>query len=213
MKQLKLLVLLGLSLLAVGCATQQPYDYSALKASNPTSILVLPPTNDTVEVNAPYTYLSTISSPLAEKGYYVFPVSVVDEYMKQNGLPTPAEMNAVPLEKLHQVTGTDAVLYTHITEWGQKYEVLQSRAVVRAQLKLVDARTGTTLWESIAWAQNNSGDGGAGLVGMLVTAAVNQVVGSLVDQTHDLSSQANRLAISRVNFGLLDGPYKRSEAE
>ena len=61
--------------------------------------------NSSVEVNAPYSYLSTISQPLAEKGYYVFPVSVVDTFLKENGLPTPAEMNGIALDKIVEVIG------------------------------------------------------------------------------------------------------------
>lgn len=48
--------------------------FCALQQAAPRSILVLPPMNSSVDVNAPYSYLSTISTPLAEKGYYVFPV-------------------------------------------------------------------------------------------------------------------------------------------
>jgi hypothetical protein len=40
-----------------------------------------------------YIYLSTLTKPLAEKGYYVLPVAVIDQFLKENGLPTPAEMN------------------------------------------------------------------------------------------------------------------------
>src|SRR5690554_3455023 len=42
-----------------GCATK-PYDYSAFQQSKPRSILVIPPKNNSMEVNAPYIYLSTI---------------------------------------------------------------------------------------------------------------------------------------------------------
>jgi hypothetical protein len=45
-------------------------------------------------------YLSTLTKPLAEKGYYVLPVAVIDQFLKENGLPTPAEMNGIPLEKI-----------------------------------------------------------------------------------------------------------------
>ena len=70
-----------------GCATTvEPYDYTALKESAPRSILVIPPMNNSVEVTAPYSFLSTITAPLAESGYYVYPVSVIDSFLKENGL-------------------------------------------------------------------------------------------------------------------------------
>ena len=87
-----------LSLFLVGCATTpSSYNYDALLAAKPRSILVIPPKNSSLEVNAPYVFLSTISKPLGEKGYYVFPVAVIETFLKENGLPTPEEMNLVPM--------------------------------------------------------------------------------------------------------------------
>lgn len=192
--------------LMAGCATT-PYDYSALEASKPRSILIIPPQNNSVEVIAPYTFLSTISMPLAEKGYYVFPVAVIDNFLKENGMPTPDEMNLVPLDKLYEYTGADAVLYVTINDWGQKYQVLSSSTVVDSHMRLVDARTGDMLWDARARAVQSSDDGGGGLAGALVGALVTQMMASSVDNTPHLSSSANNVAINRQNRGLLLGPY------
>jgi hypothetical protein len=192
--------------LMAGCATT-PYDYSALEASKPRSILIIPPQNNSVEVIAPYTFLSTISMPLAEKGYYVFPVAVIDNFLKENGMPTPDEMNLVPVDKLYEYTGADAVLYVTINDWGQKYQVLSSSTVVDSHMRLVDARTGDMLWDARARAVQSSDDGGGGLAGALVGALVTQMMASSVDNTPHLSSSANNVAINRQNRGLLLGPY------
>ncbi len=55
-------------MLTGGCATPAKYDYTAYRANLPKSVLVLPPLNQSVAVNAPYSYLSTVSRPLAESG-------------------------------------------------------------------------------------------------------------------------------------------------
>src|SRR5689334_21500588 len=104
-------------MLATGCAAPARLDYSVYRAHVPKSVLVLPPLNQSVEVNAPYGYLATISRPLAECGYYVFPVAVIDAFLKENGLPTPGEMHAISLQKIHEVFGADAVLYVTIEEY------------------------------------------------------------------------------------------------
>ncbi len=199
-----MLLALGVS----GCATtQQPHDYSSYRAHMPRSVLVMPPINDSVEADASYVYLSTITRPLAEAGYYVFPVAVVDNFMKENGLPTPAEMNAVPLEKIGNIIGADTVLYIHIEDWGQKYRILASTTVVKARAKLVDVKTGATLWEGAAQAAEGSGDGGGGLLGMVVAAAIDQIVDSSTGRVHKLSSMANHSMILNSQNGLLLGPY------
>ena len=193
-----------------GCATtEEPYDYSALKNEAPKSILVLPPLNNTIEVNAPYTYISTVTRPLAEKGYYVFPVAVIDAFLKENGLPTPAEMNSIGLDKIDEIIGADAVLYVELNEWGQKYQVLSSVTVVSGHAKLVSVKTGQLLWEApINARQDPNGGNNNGLVGALVGALVSQIMGELTDSTLPVSRMANNIAIGSKNRGLLNGPYK-----
>ncbi len=195
-------------LLLSGCVTPAPpYDYSALKNSQPRSILVIPPVNNSVEVNSPYIFLSTITKPLAEKGYYVFPVVVIDHFLKENGLPTPAEMNDIPLDKIEEHIGADAVLYVSIENWGQKFEVLSSTTIVHSTLRLVDVKTGQLLWNAKVQASRASDDGNQGPLGALIMAIVTQVVESTADRTPQLSSFANRLAINNQANGLLPGPY------
>lgn len=62
-----------------GCAQPTKTDYSAYKQSKPKSILVLLPQNSTTEVQASHGLLSQTMLPLAEAGYYVFPVAVVNQ--------------------------------------------------------------------------------------------------------------------------------------
>lgn len=192
-----------------GCASSPSRDNSTFYAHRPLSILVLPPINNSVEVNAPYTYLSTISKPLAEKGYYVFPVAVIDQFLKENGLPTPDEMHTVPLDKIRQHVGADAVLYVSISEWGQKFQIISSKTVVRAHLRLVDTRTGTQLWDtSVYGTHDGSNSGGGGLLGAVVSAVAEQVAGSIVDNTPTVARTANQNAIFNHARGLPDGPYR-----
>ncbi|WP_137170192.1 GNA1162 family protein [Marinomonas sp. FW-1] len=206
-KKAFLLFSLPLVLLITGCSTPPPYNYEALLASEPRSILVIPPKNNSVEVNAPYIYLSTISRPLGEKGYYVFPVAVIDTFMKENGLPTPEEMNSVPLEKLYEHIGADAVLYVEINDWGQKFNVLSSDTVVNVSMRLVDGKTGVLLWDASASVVQSSNSGSNGLIGSLVSAVASQIMNSISDQTPTVARTANNIAIYKPNQGLLNGPY------
>ena len=62
------------------------HDYTAFRDANPSSILIVPAINKSVEVDAPDYYLSTAAKPLAERGYYVFPVNLVKRVMEDDGL-------------------------------------------------------------------------------------------------------------------------------
>lgn len=199
-------VLLAATALA-GCVEVRPYDYSALRARRPVSILVLPPLNESVEVNGPYSFLSTVSLPIAEQGYYVYPVQVIDEYLKENGLPTAGEMHQVPLAKLREIVGADAVLYLDLQQYGTKYAVLASTTVVSSRAKLVDTQTGQTLWEGIATVQQNPNNNSGGLLGALIGAALNQIINSKTDFSHQVAAMTSSQLFTQPGHGLLFGPH------
>lgn len=206
MTRVRRVAVMALALVAGGCAAVKPPDYAPYRAHMPRSIVVLPPLNETTDVNAPYVFLSTVTRPLAESGYYVLPVAVVDAFMKENGLPTPGEMQGVSLEKIHEVLGADAVLYVTIESWGQKYRVISSDTEVKARAKLVDVATGETLWTGNAFARQSSSAGQSDLIGMLVAALINQVVASITDPAHELARVANGGMVFDQQSGLLLGP-------
>ncbi|OEC36465.1 hypothetical protein SAMN05216600_101375 [Pseudomonas cuatrocienegasensis] len=206
------LAALVLVVLLAGCATQQPYDYSAFKESNPASILVLPPVNKSPDVKASYSVYSHITLPLSEAGYYVLPVAVVDETFKQNGLMNAEEIRDVSPNKLYEIFAADTVLYIDVTEYGSSYKIISSEVAVTATATLVDLRSGKELWKGVARAssaeqQQNSG---GGLAGILVTALVNQVINTLSDRGHEIAGIASqRLLTSNPVNGILPGPRAR----
>lgn len=198
-------------LLAAGCATKSatPYDYSAFKQSKPRSIVVLPPLNNSPDVKASYSMLAQVSYPLAEAGYYVLPVALVDETFKQNGLTNSADIHAVAPQKIQEIFGADAGLYVTVTKYGNSYLVLNSVASVSANAKLVDLKTGAVLWTGAATASDNEGNnnGGGSLFAGLVTAAIKQIVGTVTDAAYPVAGVASkRLLSGGLNNGLLYGP-------
>ena len=144
--------------------------------------------------------------PVAETGYYIFPVSVVDQYLKQNGLPGPGEMHQAPLNKIREVFGADAVLYINLKKYGAKYSVVSSTTTVSAKARLVSTVGGQTLWEgSVTADDGSSSNGQGGLAALLVAAVVKQVVASATDSGFNVSKRANLQLMG--DRGLLYGPY------
>jgi hypothetical protein len=202
---LSCLFLLVVSMMLTGCVTK-PYDYTNFRAHPPRSILVLPPLNESTAVEGTYSYLSTATYPLAEMGYYVFPVAVVDHFLKENGMPTAGEMHQIPLDKVRDIIGADAVLYITLKQYGTKYVVISSVTTVALHGKLVDTRTGLVLWEGDGLGQDNSG-GSGNPIADLIAAAVTQVVNSSVDHGHTVCRIANANLFLLKDHGLLYGPY------
>jgi hypothetical protein len=195
------------ALVLTACATAKPYDYTNLRQHPPRSILVLPPLNESTAVEATWGYLSTVTRPLAERGYYVFPVAVVDQFLKENGLPSAGEMHQVPLPKVAEIMGADAVLFITVEQYGSKYQILNSVTIVTARAKLVDTRTGLLLWDGRTTVQQNSNAGSSDLLSAVISAALTQVLNSSTDAAHKLSGPANGILFNTKDQGLLYGPY------
>jgi hypothetical protein len=209
---LKMAAVASVALLMTACATTKPAarDYTAYKASNPRSILVLPPVNHAPDVDAGASVLSVATLPLAEAGYYVMPVAPVFETFKQNGITVADDAQAIDVAKLREIFGADAGLYISVEKYGSSYQILDSVTIVAATAKLVDLRDGSTLWEGRAQASSaeNQNNSGGGLLGMLVTAAVKQVLNQVNDKGHQMANVASqRLLSAGQPNGLLYGPY------
>ena len=201
-------LLVAVALVATGCATQQPYDYTAFRQSRPTSILVLPPLNSSPDVKATHSVLSQVTYPLAESGYYVFPVTLVNETFRQNGLTNAGEIHEVAPAKLQEIFGADAALYITVQQYGTTYAVIASESRVTATARLVDLRTGSAIWSGAATASSAEGrNSSGGLMGVLVTALVSQIIESSTNQAHPIAGVMNgRLLTAGMPQGLLYGP-------
>ncbi len=189
-----------------GCKTVKPYDYTNFRAHPPRSILVLPPLNESTSVAGTYGYLSTITRPVAERGYYVFPVAVIDQFMRENGLPGAHEMQEAPLAKISEVTGADAVLYLDLKHYDTNYRVLGSVTHVEVIAKLLDTRSALVLWEGKGDMTLNSGSTG-NILGDLVAALVTQIINKKTDNAHRVSQLANIKLLEEKKAGLPFGPY------
>lgn len=202
---------LGLLALAgslVACAPMaKRSDYTAFRAEQPRSILVVPVVNRSVDVDAPDYFLSTISRPIAERGYYVFPVHLTKRLMEDEGLSDADLVHSNDPAVLGKMFGADAVMYVRIDRWDSKYLVLQTTTTVELDYTLKSAKDGKTLWtrhQQLAYTPNNNAGGGlAGLIASAIAAAVEKAKPNYVP----LAQQANASAVGLVGVGLPAGPY------
>ena len=182
-------LLLGFGMLAVQAYAKQVVNSDEFSKYMPTSILVLPPINESPDIHASEGYWTTVTVPIAEAGYYVFPMVVVDKLLKENGVNNGYDAQSISAEKLKDIFGADAVLYLKVKQYGTKYQVIQSVSLVEVEARLVDLNTGTLLWEGNEIMQQNSNqDSNNGLIGMLVGAVVSQISNNHSDYAHSLST-------------------------
>lgn len=211
-KHIRLFALVAAVFTLAGCATKQAdVDYSAFRQHQPRSILVLPPLNNTSDLRATYSVLASATRPLAEAGYYVFPVALVDQTFKENGLQNPGEMHQASPKKLNEIFGADAALYITITNYGATSALAGGSVVVTAEAVLIDTRTSTKLWEGKASASDAEGKQNQnGLVGLIIQGVINQIANSVSDPGYRIGRITNQRLLSTGKRGLLPGPRSPS---
>lgn len=191
-----------------GCVTTQPKDYTKFNDASPKSVLIVPVVNNSAEVTASDYLLSTITIPLAEQGYYVFPVNMVKRILEDDGLSDASLVHGASVEKLCNLFGADAVLYVIINQWDAKYMVLSTQVTVNLTYAIKCGKTGETLWEHqqnmVYVPQNNSsGNPLADLIVMAVSAAMTKAAPNYVP----LARQANYMTFTYPGPGIPPGPY------
>jgi len=191
-----------------GCAHQDMNKQDKFLSAAPRSILVVPVVNNSVEVTSADYMLSTISIPLAERGYYVFPINLVKRVLEDDGLADSSLVHAASASKLASLFGADAVLYINIERWDAQYMVLTTTVTVALKYEIRDGKTDEVLWQNKAnMVYQPSGNGGGGLGGLIAQAVVAAMTKASPNYM-PLARQANVNALYRYpGSGLPLGPY------
>ena len=207
------MLLLASAALLSGCATApKGRNYAAYRAADPRSILIVPVVNNSVDVDASDYFLSAISQPVAERGYYVFPVNMVKRVMEEDGLADPDMVHAADPTRLASLFGADAVMYISIERWDARYAVLSTTVTVELDYVLKDGHTGKKLWNShqniVYQPQSNSS---GNIIADLIVSAVQAAATKAKPDYMPLARQANGNAVARNHYGLPAGPYRTKE--
>jgi hypothetical protein len=175
----------------------EPLDYSRLIGESPRSIVVVPVLNNSNEVAAGEIFLATITLPVAERGYYVFPVNLTRELLNEAGLSDAGLVHEANAQSIGRLFGADAVLFVQVNQWEAKYAVFTTTVNVEMKYDLKSGTTGEDLWVSdrvLRYQPVTSNAGIAGLIEMVVDAAIAKAAPNYVP----LARQANHIAIGNI---------------
>lgn len=206
MKALKLASLILCVLLLTNCAPKlisKGDAYPDCYKEVPQSILVLPPINESTAADAKDFYSTTIMDPLAFAGYYVFPIEVVTEILKKEGLEDTEMLMNAPPQKFKEYFGADAVLYIKILKWNTFYFVLGGNVTVAIDSELKSTTTGKTLWRYDGeltvdtTGEDRNVPGMAGLILKLVETAVKTALTDYVP----IAKRVNYIVLQSMPFG------------
>lgn len=122
MKRLIPIVLLAVALSSCGIMNQvtRESQYAAMYSDMPVTVLVMPPINNTSNVEAKDLLYTSISRPLAEAGYYVISPLLAMDVLKAESAYDAELFIDKPLTMFRDYFGADAVVFSQIDDWTKK---------------------------------------------------------------------------------------------
>ena len=94
--------------------------YPKMYEEKPVTLLVMPPINNTANVDAKESLYTSISRPLIEAGYYVIPPTLAMDVLRQESAYDAELFLDRPLRQFHDFFGADAVVFSVIEDWAKQ---------------------------------------------------------------------------------------------
>ena len=188
--------------------------YPKMYEEKPVSLLVMPPINNTTNVEAKDLLYTSISHPLIEAGYYVVSPHLAMEFLKNESAYDAEMFIDGDMSIFGKVFGVDAVIFSVVDKWEKQ------GIGISTHIKYIvkSTKTNEILFERkcdlYLDLQVQSGQGGA--LGLLVDLAASAIITASTD--HIVAARkCNRYVFSdfprgkyNPNFGL-DKEIKASE--
>lgn len=204
MRKIYLMLVACVSIALTGCVTQ-PKDF-VVDDPEIRSILIVPVVNETHEVLAGNMMLSTMSWPIAERGYYSFPVNTVRFVLEQEGLYEPEKVHELAPTKLAKMFDADAILYAKVTFWDATYMVFATQTRVTVDFYLYTRDGEKLLEKTYTQVYSPNSNANSGLIGLIADAMVAALQRAMPNYV-PLANQIN----ARMLMNFAPGPYLPKE--
>lgn len=182
--------------------------YAKMYEEKPITLLVMPPINNSANVEAKDLLYTSISRPLAEAGYYVIsPLLAMDVLKSESAYDSEMFFDA-PLTAFQNFFGADAVVFSVIDSWTKKGLGIQTkiRYVIKSAYTneiLFDRSCDLYLDLSV-----NSGTGGA--LGVLIDLAASAINTAATD--HIIAARkANYFIVRDIPRGKYSPQYMQDK--
>jgi hypothetical protein len=101
--------------------------YAKMYEEKPVTLLVMPPINNSANVEAKDLLYTSISRPLAEAGYYVISPLLAMDVLKAESAYDAEMFFDAPLSAFQKYFGADAVVFSVIDAWANKGLGIQTK--------------------------------------------------------------------------------------
>lgn len=166
--------------------------YAKMYEEKPVTLLVMPPINNSANVEAKDLLYTSISRPLVEAGYYVISPLLAMDVLKAESAYDAEMFFDSSLSTFQNYFGVDAVVFSVIDTWTKKGLGIETK--IRYVIK--SAHTNETLFDRSCdlYLDLSVNSGSNGLLGALVDLAVSSINTAATDHI---------IAARKVNYYIL----------
>ena len=202
-KPLNIIALVFVALVVTSCgATRNTkgMQYAKLYEEQPVTLLIMPPINNTTNVEAKDLFFTSVSEPLAEAGYYVIsPLMAMDVFRNESAYDAELFIDA-PLGQFKEYFGADAVVFSRIESWKKVVTGINTKITYIVK----STTTNEVLFErtcnlTLDYTSNSTS---GGLLGALIDVAVAAIETAVTDHI-----EAARLANECIFKDIPVGKY------
>ena len=181
MKRFIPIILLVLVLSSCGLTNQvtRESQYAAMYDDMPVTILVMPPINNTSNVEAKDLLYTSISRPLVEAGYYVISPLLAMDVLKAESAYDAELFIDKPLTMFRDYFGADAVVFSQIDDWTKRGFGIDTK--IRYIIK--SATSGEVLFDRSCdlYLDLQQNSGGSSALSQLLDLAVSAIATAATD--------------------------------
>lgn len=173
-------LILGFALALAGCVIPS----QTLKPGYvpPKIVAVLPMNNETTDLNGPVVVRYWFDERLQEKkGYTTVPLETVDAGLNDLGITMGSQLDATTPQKIGEKLGADAVIYGDLETFAYQTTGFINVKRVKAHFKMVDCKTGETLWEAEGNGANSTAGGPSEALKLGLTQLGSQIAEKAAD--------------------------------
>lgn len=202
MKKAIYTILAAVALFLSSCSPQftRLEQYPGMYEAKPVTLVVMPPINNTSNVDAKELLYTSISYPLIEAGYYVVSPHLTMEMLKAESGYDAEMLIERDAAIFAQVFGADAVVFSVIDEWAKKGFGIQTKLhyIIKSTKdnSVLFERT-CDLYLDLSSRSSNSSEGLFGALVDLTASAVNTAVTKPIEAAR----KCNRYIFSDIPRG------------
>ena len=188
--------------------------YPKMYEEKPVTLLVMPPINNTANVEAKELLYTSISRPLAEAGYYVISPSLAMDVLRQESAYDAELFIDRPLRQFHDFFGADAVVFSIIDSWAKQGIGINTKIRYLIKSTLTDEvlfdRTCDLYLDLSVHSSSRDKDGNTSFLGVLIDLAAGALNTALTDQI-EAARKANYYIFEDLPAGKYDNLYLKDQ--